>query len=77
MIWIEHNQLKVYECKIGMTAEKTETVDLKEQLSGFFQEQRSQGTKNYFIEVLKNRPDVLMEASDMQELKLAMQMIAI
>ena len=77
MIWIEHNQLKVYECKIGMTAEKTETVDLKEQLSGFFQNRDLQGAKNYFIEVLKNRPDVLMEASDVTgELKLAMQMIA-
>jgi len=77
MIWIEHNQLKVYECKIGMTAEKTETVDLKEQLSGFFQNRDLQGAKKYFIEVLKNRPDVLMEASDVTgELKLAMQMIA-
>ena len=77
MIWIEYNQLKAYECKIGMTAEKTETVDLKEQLSGFFQNRDLQGAKNYFIEVLKNRPDVLMEASDVTgELKLAMQMIA-
>ena len=60
-----------------MTAEKTETVDLKEQLSGFFQNRDLQGAKKYFIEVLKNRPDVLMEASDVTgELKLAMQMIA-
>lgn len=77
MIWVEYNQLKVYECKIGMTAEKTETTDLKEQLSVFFQNRDLQGAKNYFLEILKNRPDVLMEASDVTgELKLAMQMIA-
>lgn len=77
MVWIDVNKIKVYECKIGMTAEKYETADMKDVLADYFAHKDFLGAKNYFLEVLKRRPDVLMEASDINgELKLAMQMIA-
>jgi len=76
-VWIDVNKIKVYECKVGMTAEKYETADMKSVLADFFAHQDFLGAKSYFLEVLKRRPDVLMEASDINgELKLAMQMIA-
>ena len=77
-VWVEVKQLKVYECKVGMTTEKYETREMKERLSEFFLQGDLTGAKAYFLQVLEKRPDVLMEASDITgELKLAMQVIAV
>ena len=77
-VWVEVKQLKVYECKVGMTTEKYETREMKERLSEFFLQGDLTGAKSYFLQVLEKRPDVLMEASDITgELKLAMQVIAV
>lgn len=77
-VWVEVKGLKVYECKVGMTDEKYETRQMKERLAEFFQRGDLDGAKEYFLDVLKKRPDVLMEASDITgELKLAMQVIAV
>ena len=77
-VWVEVKGLKVYECKVGMTDEKYETRQMKERLAEFFQKGDLTGAKDYFLDVLKKRPDVLMEASDITgELKLAMQVIAV
>ena len=74
LVWVRVNHLKVYECKVGMLGEKAETREMKEQLAGYF---FSMDAKTYFAEMLKKRPDVLMEASDITgELKLSMQIIA-
>ena len=77
-VWVEVKGLKVYECKVGMTTEKYETKQMKEQLADYFQQGDLAGAKEYFLGVLKKRPDVLMEASDITgELKLSMQVIAV
>jgi hypothetical protein len=78
MVWAEVKGLKVYECKVGMTDEKRETVEIKERLAGYFAGKDIDGAKAYLLACLEKRPDVLMEASDiMGELKLAMQVIAV
>ena len=78
LVWVEVKGLKVYECKVGMTDEKYETRQMKEKLAEFFRRADLDGAKEYFLGVLKKRPDVLMEASDITgELKLAMQVIAV
>jgi hypothetical protein len=78
MVWAEVKGLKVYECKVGMTDEKRETVEIKERLAAYFAKKDIDGAKAYILVCLEKRPDVLMEASDiMGELKLAMQVIAV
>lgn len=77
LVWVETNQLKAYECMVGMSAEKTETKEMKERLSIFFKEKDIEGAKQYFMECYQKRPDVLLEASDTTgELKLSMQVIS-
>lgn len=78
LVWAETKGLKVYECKVGMTTEKYETRQMKEKLADFFRQKDIAGAKAYFLESLKKRPDVLMEASDITgELKIAMQAVAV
>ena len=75
-VWAIVKKLKVYQCKVGMLGEKAETKELKLALSDFFEKKDIRGAKQYILEALKKRPDVLMEASDLDgELKLAMQVI--
>ena len=75
-VWATVNNLKVYQCKVGMLGEKAETKELKLALSDYFEKKDIIGAKQYILEALKKRPDVLMEASDLDgELKLAMQVI--
>lgn len=76
LVWVETNQLKAYECMVGMSGEKTETKEIKDRLAIFFKEKDIEGAKQYFMECYQKRPDVLLEASDTTgELKLSMQVI--
>ncbi len=77
LVWVKAKGLRPYECKVGMICEKIETIEMKHVLASYFEKKDIQGAKHYFSESLKKRPDVLMEASDINgELKLAMQVIA-
>lgn len=76
-VWIEKNGLRVYESCVGMSSEKYETEQIKQQLAVYFANQDIAGAKQYFLQQLDKRPDVLMEASDIRgELKLCMQIIS-
>lgn len=76
-VWIAKNELHVYESCVGMSAEKSETEEIKKQLAGYFEKQDIDEAKRYLLQELDRRPDVLMEASDIRgELKLCMQVIA-
>ena len=75
-VWATVKRLKVYQCKVGMLGEKAETRELKESLSAYFEKSDIKGAKEYILKALEKRPDVLMEASDLDgELKLCMQAI--
>ena len=75
-VWATVNNLKVYQCKVGMLGEKAETRELKNALAAYFEKENISGAKEFILNALKKRPDVLMEASDLDgELKLAMQVI--
>lgn len=75
-VWATVNGLKVYQCKVGMLGEKAETRELKNTLADYFEKEDISGAKEFILNALKKRPDVLMEASDLDgELKLAMQVI--
>lgn len=75
-VWAMVKKLKVYQCKVGMLGEKSETKELKEVLWNYFEKNDVKGAKECILNALKKRPDVLMEASDLDgELKLFMQVI--
>lgn len=77
LVWVTVKGLKVCECKVGMLGEKAETREMKEQLADYFLKRDIDGAKRYFLQRREERPDVLMEASDVTgELHLAMQVIA-
>ena len=77
LVWVRVNNLKVYECKVGMLGEKAETRELKETLAEYFRRKDIDGAMHYFLQVKEARPDVMMEASDVTgELRLCMQIIA-
>ncbi len=77
MIWVEYNQLRVKECKVGIIGAKTETSEVKEVLARLLQQGDYLGAKSYFLEMRKKRPDILMEASDLNgDLHLMLQVIA-
>ncbi len=77
LVWVRVNELTVYECKVGMLGEKVETRELKESLAKFFRQKDIEGAKNFFLKRKTERPDVMMEASDVTgELRICMQIIA-
>ncbi len=76
LVYIKYNNLTVKECKVAMFGEKKETIEMKDRLERFFREKDMAGAKEYFMDCLSKRPDVLMEASDINgELKTCMQLI--
>ncbi len=76
-VWIEYHNLKVKECMVGMVGEKYETRLLKEQLAEFFEKRDYIAAEKHFMECYEKRPDILMEASDVNgELRLCMQIIS-
>lgn len=77
LVWVRVNKLKVYECKVGLLGEKAETRELKQTLAEYFKEKDIEGAKAYFLKRKAERPDVMMEASDVTgELRICMQIIA-
>ena len=77
LVWVSVKGLKVCECKVGMIGEKAETREMKERLAEYFKERDIDGAREYFLRRKTERPDVLMEASDVTgELRLSMQVIA-
>lgn len=77
LVWVTVQGLTVLECKVGMLGEKAETHEMKEQLAKYFAKRDIDGAKTYFLQRKAERPDVLMEASDVTgELRLSMQVIA-
>lgn len=76
-VWIHHHNLSAYECMIGMVGSKHETDELKEQLAGHFLNRDYTSAKKCFMETYQKRPDILMEASDIDgELRICMQIIS-
>lgn len=76
-VYAVKNGLKVKTLKVAMTEEKAETRELKTMLAGLFEKASIDEAKRLFLSEVKNRPDLLMEASDITgELRLCMQIIS-
>ncbi len=66
-----------WNAELPLSGDKTETREIKEQMAVYFRRRDAAGAKEYFAQCLKNRPDVLMEASDVTgECKLCLQAVS-
>lgn len=75
-VWTTYHKLNVYECKVGIIGEKCETNEIKQTLAIYLKNKDTEGAKAYFSKAFEKRPDVLMEASDINdELHLMLQAI--
>jgi len=76
-VWVTAKGLSAYECRVAIIGEKKETNEIKAQMQRFFQKRDAAGAKEYFMQYLKKRPDVIMEASDITgECKLCLQAVS-
>lgn len=65
-VWIDKNQLKIYEGIVGITAEKAETVEFKLAISQLLKMGEIEQAKDFFYEFMNIRPDVRLELSDIK-----------
>lgn len=76
-VWVTVRKLSAYECRVALIGEKNEIKEIREQMRIFFSRRDAAGAKQYFMQYLKKRPDVLMEASDVTgECKLCLQAVS-
>ena len=76
-VWVKARNLKAYECRVAVIGEKKETNEVMEKMADYFWRRDAAGAKAYFASVLKKRPDILMEASDINgECKLCLQAVS-
>ena len=77
MVWCEYRHLRVKECKVGLIGEKKETKETIDRLLNYLHKKDISGAKAYFLSVKEKRPDILMEASDIDgRLHLCLQIIS-
>lgn len=76
-VWVTANQYRAFECRVAVIGEKKETHEVTAKMATFFEKKDAVGAKAYFEEILKQRPDILMEASDINgECKLCLQAVS-
>lgn len=66
LVWITKKNLKAYECPVGITAEKAETVEFKLAVTQLVKQGDISQARELFYEFLKIRPDVQLELSDIK-----------
>lgn len=78
LVYTRTRHLRVYESRIAIIGEKTETAQLREKLAACFLQRDEAGAKQAFLEAYHKKPDILMEASDINgKLRLCMEIISI
>ena len=77
MVYLKHNGLNVLECDVAVLGGKKETGEVLEAVAGCFRNRDLDGAARVFMDCYEKRPDILMEASDVDgKLKLVTQMLA-
>lgn len=66
LVWITARGLRVYESNVGITEEKAETQELKLAIGQLLRQKRIAEARELFYGVLKIRPDVRLEHSDIR-----------
>lgn len=76
-VWVTVNGLRAYECKVAIIGEKKETNEVTTKMAEYFRKKDPESAREYFTAILKKRPDILMEASDINgECKLCLQAVS-
>lgn len=65
LVWVKARGLKAYECPIGVTGDKAETIELKMAVGQLLKMDCLDEAIQLFCEVLKVRPDISLENSDL------------
>lgn len=64
-MWIHHHRLMTYECPVGYTMEKAETVELKRVIGMYVRNGQISEARQMYYDITRMRPDVLMPTSDL------------
>ena len=76
-VWVQHNALDVHECDVAVIGEKKETRIVCDKMIDHLNRHDLEGSRECLMESMSKRPDILMEASDINgNLKLLMQITA-
>lgn len=67
LVWITARGLRAYECRVGISEEKAETKELKLAVGQLLKLGQLAEAKQLFYEVLKLRPDIRLEHSDLKQ----------
>ncbi len=65
-VWVRARKLNAYACRIGITAEKAETVEFKQAITALMQSGDIDQAKELFYGYLKLRPDIREQISDIR-----------
>jgi len=65
LVWITARGLKVYECGVGISEEKAETREFKLAIGQLLKLGQISEVRQMFYEILKIRPDIRLEHSDL------------
>ncbi|MBO5112632.1 MAG: DUF4422 domain-containing protein [Lachnospiraceae bacterium] len=75
-VYILQNELTYCEVPVGIASEKAETIILKNEIASLFKQKKITSAKEVFEKTLRERPDVLLENSDIyNELRMLYQII--
>lgn len=66
LVWVTARGLRTYGCPICITDEKAETQELKLAVGQLLKERRVGEARQLFYEILKVRPDIRLEHSDLR-----------
>ena len=64
MVYVYARKLRIYECQVGLTAEKAETVEFRNRLAELVAQGAFDEAKAYFYDYQKDRPDVGQDSAD-------------
>lgn len=75
-VWVKGTGISCYPCEIGFSQEKAETLQLKNDLAPLIRQGSFSEARELFRRITKDRPDVLLPASDISdELRVIYQII--
>lgn len=76
-VWVTARKLCAFECRVAIIGEKKETREVTARMAEFFHKKDAAGAKACLEAVLKQRPDIIMEASDINgECRLCLQAVS-
>lgn len=64
MVWICHNRMKVYECAVGLTGEKSESRELAGKAVGLLKAGKAEEAMAQMEDANKRRPDLFFKDAD-------------